>query len=80
MEADLFKLLIRDLSMGSVIRQFRETDYHGNFVKKTRAKTSPSFVSSTYKSAFDNQERYELTELGKNFVHYSMNEVVLKVE
>lgn len=78
MEADLFKLLIRDLSMGSVIRQYRQTDYYGSFVKKTKAKSSST--SSIMKSAFDDQEGYELTELGKQFVHYTMNEVVKKIE
>lgn len=32
-EADMFKLLIRDLSTGSIIRQHRETDYVGNFLR-----------------------------------------------
>src|SRR5262249_3435964 len=32
-EADLFKLFIHDLSVGHVIRQHRETDYYGNFLK-----------------------------------------------
>jgi len=27
------------------------------------------------KSAFDRNERYELTELGRQFVHYAMNEL-----
>ncbi|MCK9400868.1 MAG: hypothetical protein M0Q51_12880 [Bacteroidales bacterium] len=71
-EADLFKMLIRDLSTGGVIRQFRETDYYGNFVKKTSRKPSTSVLTS----AFDNTEPYELTELGKQFVHYSMSEIV----
>ena len=31
-DADLFKLLFRDLSMGGVIRQHREVDYYGNFI------------------------------------------------
>lgn len=75
LEADLFKTLIRDLSMGGVIRQHRATDYYGNFVKKSTRKPA----SSTYKSAFDNQESYELTELGKQFVHYTMNEVVSRI-
>ncbi len=78
LEADLFKLLIRDLSMGSVIRQHRQTDYYGNFIKKS--KVNHSSASNTMKSAFDDQERYELTELGKQFVHYTMNEVVKKIE
>ncbi len=77
MEADLFKMLVRDLSMGGVIRQARETDYHGNFIKKTRTK---GISSNTFKSAFDDGEKYELTELGQNFVHYTMNELTNKIE
>lgn len=76
-EADLFKLLIRDLSMGSVIRQHRETNYHGEFIKKTPARHSGS---STMKSAFDDGEQYELTELGKQFVHYVFTDIVPKIE
>lgn len=78
LESDLFKMLIRDLSMGGVIRQHRQTDYKGNFIKNAKAKHSSS--SSIYKSAFDDNENYELTELGKQFVHYTMNEVVTKLE
>jgi hypothetical protein len=78
LEADLFKLLIRDLSTGSVIRQHRETDYAGNFIKSAPKKSS--YPSRTMKSAFDDQESYELTELGKQFVHYTMNEVVPKLQ
>ena len=78
MEADLFKMLIRDLNIGGVIRQYRETDYHGNYIKKSKSK--PSSGSNTFKSAFDDEEGYILTELGKQFVHYTMNEVVNKIE
>jgi hypothetical protein len=77
LEADLFKLLIRDLSTGSVIRQQRETDYSGNFIKKPVERSATP--SSTLKSAFDDSERYELTELGQHFVHYTMNEVVPRI-
>ncbi len=73
-EADLFKLLIRDLSTGSVIRQHRETNYAGEFVKRTPKRSGSS--SSVMKSAFDDTEPYELTELGQQFVHYTMNEIV----
>ena len=76
LEADLYKLLIRDLSMGGIIRQHRETDYHGNFVKKQTRRPK----SGTLKSAFDNEEQYELTELGGQFVHYTMEDVVRKIE
>jgi len=76
-EADLFKLLIRDLSTGSVIRQERQTDYYGNFIKKAPKKNSSP--SKTMKSAFDDEEGYELTELGQQFVHYALNEAVPRI-
>lgn len=76
-EADLFKLLIHDLSMGHVIRQHRETTYDGQFLKQRKPK--PAGSSSTMKSAFDDYEPYELTELGKQFVHYTMDEVIPQI-
>jgi len=76
-EADLFKLLIRDLTMGGVIRQHRETTYDGRFLAKKPMKAGAS--SGTMKSAFDDQEPYELTELGRQFVHYTMEEVVPRI-
>ena len=78
-EADMFKLLIRDLSTGSVIRQHREKDYNGNFIKKTRPSRRGQSSSSTMKSAFDDEEEYELTELGKQFVRYTMDEVMPRI-
>ncbi len=74
-EADLFKLLVRDLSMGSVIRQERATDGNGNYLRQQPAKTR-SPASLYLKSAFDDTERYVLTELGEKFVHYTMDEIV----
>jgi len=75
-EADLFKLLIRDLSTGGIIRQHRERDYAGNFLRKPavkRRKGAP--VSSTVESAFEDTKGYELTELGQQFVHYAMTDL-----
>lgn len=77
-EADMFKLLVRDLSTGSVIRQHRETDYYGNFIKKTRPSRRGQ-SSQTMKSAFDDEEEYVLTELGKQFVRYTMDEVMPRI-
>ncbi len=37
-EADLFRYLIRDLSTGGVIRQDRETNQAGQFLRKRRPK------------------------------------------
>jgi hypothetical protein len=77
-EADLFKLLIHDLSTGHVIRQHRQVDYYGNFVK-SQPKKSTGSPSRVMTSAFDDDKQYELTELGKQFVHYTMNEIVPRI-
>lgn len=77
-EADLYRLLIRDLSTGGVIRQERETNQVGQFLRKRprRTKTPPP---TTLDSAFEDQKPYVLTELGGQFVHYTMNEVVKRI-
>ena len=79
-DADLYKLLFRDLSTGSIIRQHRETDYHGNFLHKSSIKNSGGNKRKSPVSAFDNNEGYELTELGKQFIHYAMTDLPLKIE
>ncbi|MEC8009302.1 MAG: hypothetical protein VX185_00855 [Pseudomonadota bacterium] len=78
-EADLFKLLIRDLSTGSVIRQHRPTNAFGQQLKQPTKKRGGS-SSNVLKSAFDDVEPYELTKLGEQFVHYTMEDVVQRVE
>jgi len=75
-EADLFKLLIYDLSVGRVIRQHREVDNHGRFVKESARGRRRGTGSPYMKSAFDDEKPYELTERGKQFVHYTMTEIV----
>ena len=76
----MFKLLIRDLSTGSVIRQHREKDYAGNFLRKPALKSRKGRpISSTVESAFEDTKGYELTELGKQFVHYAMTDLPLKL-
>lgn len=76
-EADLYKLLIRDLSTGGVIRQARDTTHDGQFLKR---KPAPKKTGSrTTESAFENSKPYVLTELGKQFVHYTMNDVVTRI-
>jgi hypothetical protein len=78
-DADLFKLLFRDLSTGGIIRQHRETDYAGNFLKKAPHRRPISTHSRMMKSAFDDGEGYELTQLGAQFVHYAMTDLPLKI-
>ena len=75
-EADLFKMLIRDLSIGGIIRQHKPTNAVGDFVKPMRKKR----LGTNYKSAFDDSEPYELTELGEQFVHYTMEDLAPQIE
>lgn len=78
-EADLYKLLIRDLSTGGVIRQARDTNEAGQFLRKRPVRRrGPG--PSTMESAFEDTKQYLLTELGKQFVHYTMNEVVPRLD
>ncbi len=76
-EADLFKLLIFDLSTGHVLRQIRDKNSHGQFLAKRRQGRQIS--KTVLESAFENTKPYELTELGGQFVHYVMNEAAPRV-
>ena len=78
-EADLFKLLVHDLSTGHVIRQHRAKDYYGNFIKREPLRRGRGEASRVMASAFDDDKQYELTELGQQFVHYTMNEIVPRI-
>jgi hypothetical protein len=78
-EADLFKLLIQDLSMGHIVRQQREIDMHGNFLKARPGTNRSRAASRTVVSAFEDGKPYVLTALGKQFVFYTMNEVIPKL-
>lgn len=78
-EADLFKMLVRDLSIGGVIRQERETNTAGDFLRNQRPQRRGP-APTTMESAFEDTKPYILTGLGKQFVHYTMNEVVQRIE
>jgi hypothetical protein len=78
-DAELFRLLVRDLSVGGVIRQERETTETGAFVRRRprAAPTQPqpqsqSPAPATLESAFEDTKRYRLTALGADFVRYAM--------
>lgn len=73
-EADLFKLMIRDLSTGGVIRQHRDTTAGGQFLARRLPTRKARKI--TLESAFEDSKPYELTKLGTQFVHYAMSELV----
>lgn len=79
-EADLYKLLFRDLSTGGIIRQHRERDYHGNLIAKAPDRRPKGSGPKPSVSAFDDEEEYELTALGQQFIHYAMTDLPLKIE
>lgn len=79
-EADLFKLMVRDLSTGGVIRQERDVNELGQFVRKRPQRSRRGSVPTTMESAFEDTKPYILTDLGKQFVHYTMNEVVARID
>lgn len=76
-DAHLFKLLINDLSLGEVINQYKDTNIYGDYLKSTPQKRNPT---STYQTAFEDAKPYVLTELGSQFVHYVMSDIVLQLE
>lgn len=75
-EADLYRLLISDLNIGRVLRQERDVNQLGQFVRKRPPRQKRASAPTTLESAFEDTKPYVLTELGKQFVHYTMNEVV----
>ena len=75
--ADLFKFLIRELSTGGVIRQERDVNSLGQFVRKRPMKRRGT--PTTLESAFEDTKPYVLTQLGRRFVHYTMNETVTQL-
>jgi hypothetical protein len=77
-EADLFKLLIHDLSTGHVLRQIRDKNAQGQFLKKSR-RGRRMVSSSTMESAFEDTKPYELTEMGSQFATYVLKEVVPRI-
>jgi hypothetical protein len=77
-EADLFKMLIFDLSTGHVVRQIRVKTEDGDFLVKRR--TRPAGIrKTTVESAFEDSKPYELTSIGEQFVTYALNEALPRI-
>jgi len=72
-DADLFKLLLRDLSTGGVIRQHREVTADGRMLKQPSRKGSRP-ASPFLSSPIEGDKPYELTQMGHLFVGYALDE------
>ncbi len=62
------------------VRQDRDVDYDGNLMAKTRQRRPKGSGARGYTSAFDDDDHYELTALGRQFVHYAMTDLPLKIQ
>jgi hypothetical protein len=82
-EADLYKLVIHDLSTGGIIRQDRDVNSYGQFLNQSKATGSKVNINNNnnpvMKSAFDVEKLYVLTKLGQDFIHFAINEIVPKL-
>ena len=79
-DADLYKLLFRDLSTGGIIRQYKPRDSMGNVIPQSRERRPKGSGPKPPVSAFDEKETYELTALGDQFIHYAMTDLPTRIE
>ena len=73
-EAGLFGYLTRELNMGGIIHLDRPRNSSGQTMRTQRQSSSNS-RSDTLESHFDNTKSWVLSELGKEFVRYVMEDV-----
>jgi hypothetical protein len=73
-DADLFRLLVRDLTVGGVIRQERPTTSDGRFVRTKGKRVPVAAPAETLETAFEATKPYRLTALGVQFVTYVMSD------
>lgn len=78
-QAGLFGYLNRELNMGGIIHLNRETDGAGQTIRAPRQSSSRS-VNGTLESPFDDTKEWILSELGKEFVRYVMDDVDPQLE
>lgn len=76
-EAGLFGYLIRELTLGGVIHQEKRTNSSGQFVKSKRIQR---VTNGTMESHFEDTKPIVLTELGKEFVHYVLDDLAPQLE
>jgi hypothetical protein len=77
-KADLFKFLMHDLNMTDIVRQARESDGLGRWKTRASVNRAPS-LSGTLQTPFDQGKQQVLTELGKEFVHYVMEDLAPQI-
>lgn len=79
-EAGLFRYLIRELNTGGVIEIAKQRDDNGRALRATPARKPRGTASKVLESTYEDTKPWVLTELGRQFVHYVLNDVVKRVD
>lgn len=79
-KAGLFGYLTRELNTGGIIHLNRQTNFQGQAMRAPRRTNSHSSQSQTLESHFDDTKLWVLSELGKEFVRYVMEDVDLQID
>lgn len=79
-EAGLFRYLMRELNMGGVIELSKQRDAYGRAYKATSARTPRGMASKVVESTYEDTKPWVLTELGRQFIHYVLNDAVKRVD
>lgn len=79
-EAGLFRYLMRELNMGGVIELSKRRDANGRAYKTTSARTPRGMASKVVESTYEDTKPWVLTELGRQFIHYVLNDAVKRID
>lgn len=74
-DADLFRMLVHDLSLGRVMRQRRAVTSAGQFQRKGRTRGTGGVLESS----FDDRDPYELSALGRDFVGFVLESPTARI-
>ena len=74
-EAGLFGYLMRELNMGGIIHLERSVNSQGQGMRAPRSAPSAQKGNDTVESPFEDIKLWELSELGKEFVRYVMEDI-----
>jgi len=79
-DAGLFRYLMRELNMGGVIEIAKNRNADGHAYKATPKRSARGVGSKVVESTYEDTKPWVLTELGQQFVHYVLSDVVKRVD
>jgi len=78
-DAKLFSYFIRELNLGGIIERPRDVNDLGQRIRSPKQKTISSSAGDALPSIFDESKDWILSELGKEFIQYVMQDVDLQL-